>query len=923
MEEKPQLSYQKSTASQVGIGSLENLSQRVEELPPLPPSQNVEQEQILIDELIRTRPQTREQPIIYPPPEIRTRSSQQYEPILEKIMKEREKQIDELSKKYPTPDHKGEFPFSQQMGKKRSPEHKVSESEILSETPERGVGPQCPYDQGGQMRSGRTQPPVQITSPKKPVQVSPTTQVKTRYEVDMYGKKRVGKTEQKEQRKYRQTHSNQPPPSQPPTGGGAGGHGGGGGGDDDDPSDSDDESDEEENDEDGSEDETSSTQEVPPEELPEELRGQRVFRRRINAGGHDSLRRSGRNPRRGGGGGSPSPSPPPSGAGIPRRRRRRRQPTWVYMIQGPAGPRGLDGRDGRDGTDAPPVTIPPSVQTTAPPVPNLDTSALQHSFDQVGQNMANVLTEQRMTNYRLREQMEANNETMQEQTEAMQTLAEIAKRQSYDHMFAAVPVFDGSQPELFNDWLEQIETLCAMSGRDIRTEVMGKSGPVVQRILKSIPADQRWSVQREEFRRCVSDIPTKGHAAQKLIDLYQEPKENLRAFIHRFSNMHYYATGKTPDVEHDMSHIYRFLSAIKNSKIARRITEQRIPDTMTLQDIFMKALDLEAGMQMAESVAQRRDTQIMEVRNEQIQREEINQMGPRSRSPRSRSPSDAGCWTCGQRGHYHRDCPNRDDKQPVTIPEGVVGQIQHVFTANADITNKMMADLYKQLAAAELKGQMYKRGYRKAKASMAQTNTTTTPVVASSVLTAPAQVQVAAPTQGTHVQTMPLTTAIPVTQMTSQTVPPSLNPVVQLTRIKPDPDPVSSAAYTVVTRAIKIPRGITNAKTYLASAAPSTATTVTTPSTTNVIITPRSSTQSKATKTFKKNFTPNGGRTKQFKKTDGCPPLTTIQEVEAEIETEPQIEITVSDTEADDICQIMADIPTDGECSPSESENEM
>ena len=91
-------------------------------------------------------------------------------------------------------------------------------------------------------------------------------------------------------------------------------------------------------------------------------------------------------------------------------------------------------------------------------------------------------------------------------------------------------------------------------------------------------------------------------------EMVQEPKENLRAFIHRFSNMHDYATGKVPEREHDMSHMMIFLSAIKNSKIARRITEQRIPDTMTLQDIFMKALDLEAGLQMAESVAQRRDT---------------------------------------------------------------------------------------------------------------------------------------------------------------------------------------------------------------------------------------------------------------------------------------------------------------------------
>ena len=203
--------------------------------------------------------------------------------------------------------------------------------------------------------------------------------------------------------------------------------------------------------------------------------------------------------------------------------------------------------------------------------------------------------------------------------------------------------------------------------------------------------------------------------------------------------MHYYATGKVPEGEHDMSHMMRFLSAIKNSKIARRITEQRIPDTMTLQDIFMKALDLVARLQMAESVAQRRDTQVMEMTGDSQHDDDVNEVGPRSRS---RSPSDVSCWGCGQRGHYQRDCPLKAGGTgiPTTVPEGVVGQMQHVFTANSDITNKMMGELYKQLAAAEFKGQVYKRGYRKAKAHMAQASTNAASAITNPMQTAPTQV---------------------------------------------------------------------------------------------------------------------------------------------------------------------------------------
>ena len=285
-----------------------------------------------------------------------------------------------------------------------------------------------------------------------------------------------------------------------------------------------------------------------------------------------------------------------------RKRKIPKRPRWVYMVQGPPGPPGQGGRDGRGGASAPPVPAPHQIPSTTT---NLDTSALEQSFDRVGQNIVNVLTEQCLTNERLEQQFNSNNESLQEQADAMRDLADTTAKRAYDHMFVAIPIFDGTKPELFNDWLESIETLCEESGRDIRTEVMGRAGPIVQRILKSIPANKRWSIQREELRRCVSDIPTKVHAARKLQTLRQEPKENLRAFIHRFTTLHYITNNRSPEQECDVTHIVQFLSAIRNSKISKRIAEQRIPEGMTLQELFMKALDFEAGLQMSEGVTQK------------------------------------------------------------------------------------------------------------------------------------------------------------------------------------------------------------------------------------------------------------------------------------------------------------------------------
>ena len=138
------------------------------------------------------------------------------------------------------------------------------------------------------MREERVMTPKERGDHGKPIGASPHTQVKTKYEVEMDGRRRIGSTEKKGQSTHRWTYPSQPPPP-PPSGGGAGGHrggGGGGGGNDGGPDDSDDGSDDDDEDESEETDsETSSTQEVPQEELPEELRGQRVFHRRINGRG--------------------------------------------------------------------------------------------------------------------------------------------------------------------------------------------------------------------------------------------------------------------------------------------------------------------------------------------------------------------------------------------------------------------------------------------------------------------------------------------------------------------------------------------------------------------------------------------------------------------------------------------------------------
>ena len=105
--------------------------------------------------------------------------------------------------------------------------------------------------------------------------------------------------------------------------------------------------------------------------------------------------------------------------------------------------------------------------------PNLDTTGLENSFDQFGRTIFEVLSAQQRTNQNLEEQFHRANETQEFQAEAMQDMAQANFQMKFDHMFAGVPMYDGTDPESFDNWLYWNESLCEVSHRDVRVELMG------------------------------------------------------------------------------------------------------------------------------------------------------------------------------------------------------------------------------------------------------------------------------------------------------------------------------------------------------------------------------------------------------------------------------------------------------------------
>ena len=161
----------------------------------------------------------------------------------------------------------------------------------------------------------------------------------------------------------------------------------------------------------------------------------------------------------------------------------------------------------------------------------LDTSALENTFDTVGQSMLQLARVQDQTNRQLQQHLQQGQANMQAHTGALQQLATSTYQRNFDHIFASIPIYDRSDREGFFPWLEHLEAACFYSVRNINMEALGRSAGPIQNVIMALPNTRSWKPIREELKRCFSAQTSLGHVAAQLENMTQKPNEPFRLYF--------------------------------------------------------------------------------------------------------------------------------------------------------------------------------------------------------------------------------------------------------------------------------------------------------------------------------------------------------------------------------------------------------
>ena len=122
-----------------------------------------------------------------------------------------------------------------------------------------------------------------------------------------------------------------------------------------------------------------------------------------------------------------------------------------------------------------------------------------------GQDLSATLMELANIQSRSLEMMAASQRSQQE---VFQELTRASRDKANDSMFTAIKIFDGTNRQAFEDWIDEVNQACRASNRGFRTELFKKSAGAVRQVILScedFSDDELVSEITELFLSCSND----------------------------------------------------------------------------------------------------------------------------------------------------------------------------------------------------------------------------------------------------------------------------------------------------------------------------------------------------------------------------------------------------------------------------------
>ena len=128
------------------------------------------------------------------------------------------------------------------------------------------------------------------------------------------------------------------------------------------------------------------------------------------------------------------------------------------------------------------------------------------------------------------------------QQEAFQELKRARRDKVNDSMFISIKIFDRTNRQAFEDWIDEVNQACRASNRGLRTKLFKKSTGAVRQVILSCEefTDEELVTK---LRNYFSHAPMMNEAREELWNMRQMEHESVSVYMYRWGRALYWSSG--------------------------------------------------------------------------------------------------------------------------------------------------------------------------------------------------------------------------------------------------------------------------------------------------------------------------------------------------------------------------------------------